>query len=204
LGRQANRDGFVLAVLEVPQRAVIDADALTVLADRRDALAEIAGRGDFVLTPHRGEFRALFPEAADAAATDPWAAAQHAVDHCGATVVLKGVPTVVASAGSPALTIAAGNPGLATGGSGDVLSGVIGVFLAQGLAPRDAAAVAAQALGEAATFAGREHGPRAMRPLHVVSALAQVWQVWTIEDQPPDEDDYPAMTLAELFPPLTG
>ena len=84
-----------------------------------------------MLTPHAGEFRTLFPALASERDIDPWGAAAHAAEQCGATVLLKGVPTAIARAGRPSLTVAAGNPGLATGGSGDVLSGILGAFLAR-------------------------------------------------------------------------
>ena len=118
--------------------------------------------------------------------------------------MLKGVPTVVAHGEDPVLTVASGNPGLATGGSGDVLSGLIGVFLGQGLTPPIAAAVAAEALGQAAMFAAQEHGPRTMRPMHVVAAMAEVWKQWSHNDAPRDGEEFPEMYLAELLPPLTG
>ena len=111
--------------------------------------------GRIVLTPHAGEFRTLFPALASERDTDPWGAAAHAAEQCGATVLLKGVPTAIARAGRPLLTVAAGNPGLATGGSGDVLSGILGAFLARDVEPEVAAAVAAQALGRAADLAAR-------------------------------------------------
>jgi hydroxyethylthiazole kinase-like uncharacterized protein yjeF len=204
LGREAGRAEFVLAALRVAQRAVIDADALTVLAGHRDELAAHASRIPVVLTPHRGEFRTLFADLADGAATDPWMAARDAARSTSATVLLKGVPTVVAHGEDPVLTIASGNPGLATGGSGDVLSGLIGVLLAQGLGPSIAAAVAAEALGQAALFAAQEHGPRTMRPMHVVGAMAEVWKQWSHNDAPRDGEEFPEMYLAELLPPLTG
>lgn len=204
LGRDAGRAGFVLAVLGAAQRVVIDADALTVLATEREALAAIAARIPVVLTPHRGEFRTLFGEFAERATTDPWTAAQEAARATSATVLLKGVPTVVSHGDEPVLTVASGNPGLATGGSGDVLSGLVGVFLAQGLTPLAAAAVAAEALGQAATMAAQEHGPRTMRPMQVVAAMAEVWKQWSQGDAPKEGEEFPELYLAELLPPLTG
>jgi NAD(P)H-hydrate epimerase len=206
LGREAGRAEFVIAVLDAAQRAVVDADALTVLAPHRDELARVATVKPLVLTPHRGEFRTLFAEFADGAATDPWAAADEAARATGATVLLKGVPTVIASGEAAPLTVASGNPGLASGGSGDVLSGLVGVFLAQGLPAQTAAAVAAEALGEGAAIAAQQHGPRTMRPMQVVAAMSEVWKVWTRSDEPVDREDYyfPVFYLAELLPPITG
>lgn len=181
LGRASGRDAFVLALAARAPRVVLDADALTVLATRRDALAALARDRCVVLTPHPGEFRALVPEAAGLRDTDPWAAAAEASRRTGCTVLLKGVPTVVASGDGRGLTVAAGNPGLATGGSGDVLSGVLGAVLARQADASRAAAVAAQSLGRAADLAARRVTARGMRPTDVIAALADVWREWALQ-----------------------
>jgi NAD(P)H-hydrate epimerase len=178
LGRGKGRRRFVAGVLAAAERAVIDADALTVLRDDPTALRALVGDRPMILTPHPGEFRTVFPEAAGTMETDPWAAATAAAQMAEATVVLKGVPTIVAPPHGPLLTVAAGNPGLATGGSGDVLAGLIAAFLAGGSSPRDAAAIGAQALGDAADLAAIGRGVRGMRPMDVVEMLAQVWASW--------------------------
>ena len=178
LGREPGRAAFVLAVLQHARRAVVDADALTVLKAERDALARLAATRPIVCTPHVGEFQTLFPDCAVDLETAPWDAALHAAALSGATVLLKGVPTIVASPDGTALTVAAGNPGLATGGSGDVLTGIIAAFLAQGGVLPDAAAAGAQAHGEAADHAARRVTARAMRPMDVVTGLPDVWRAW--------------------------
>lgn len=178
LGRAAGCTAFVLEVLAHARAAVIDADGLFALKGEVPSLATLAATRSFVGTPHLGEFRALFPDFADDLETAPWEAAQNATHASHCTVLLKGVPTVVACGGDPILTVAAGNPGLATGGSGDVLSGILGALMAQGIALPDAAAMAAQALGEAADHAARRTTARALRPMDVVAALADVWRAW--------------------------
>jgi NAD(P)H-hydrate epimerase len=179
LGRGASRRDFVLAVLGAATRSVVDADALVALRDAHAELNEMSAGHQLVLTPHIGEFRTLFPSCSHALETDPWSAVQEAQSQVGGTVLLKGVPTVIAAQDGPLLTVAAGNPGLATGGSGDVLSGILGTLLAQLDDPRDAAALAAQALGEAADHAARRTTARAMRPMDVVHSLPEVWRRWT-------------------------
>ncbi|MEP6591597.1 MAG: NAD(P)H-hydrate dehydratase [Gemmatimonadota bacterium] len=178
LGRAPERTPFVLEVLSHAQAAVIDADALVALKGEVPALAALAAARTFAITPHLGEFRTLFPDLADDLETAPWEAARDAALASGCTVLLKGVPTVVACAGQPLLTVAAGNPGLATGGSGDVLSGILGALMGQGIVLPDAAAMAAEALGEAADHAARRTTARAMRPMDVVEALPDVWRAW--------------------------
>jgi NAD(P)H-hydrate epimerase len=133
-----------------------------------------------VLTPHLGEFRGLAPDLATDAAVDPWSAAARAAERLGATLLLKGVPTVVARPGRVSMTVAAGNPGLATGGSGDSLSGLIATFLAQGVEPDGAALLGAQVLGRAADLAALRHSARAVRPMDVVTAVSDLWRGWDL------------------------
>jgi NAD(P)H-hydrate epimerase len=178
LGRAPDRRAFVRTLVETGPRALLDADALIALADSPDELAALTRARPIVLTPHRGEFRALFPDLAGIAELDPWRAAGAAAERSGATVLLKGVPTVIARAGRPTLTVAAGNPGLATGGSGDVLAGLVGTALAQAQEPEIAAALGAQALGRAADLAARRVTARALRPVDVVHALPDLWREW--------------------------
>jgi hydroxyethylthiazole kinase-like uncharacterized protein yjeF len=179
LGRAPGRRAFVEAVLAASRTAVVDADALFVFAGALEPLAAAAAGGvSLVLTPHAGEFRALFPAQAGGMELDPWTAATTAAAAAGATVLLKGVPSVVARPGRTPLTVAAGNPGLATGGSGDLLSGFAGALLGQGLDPEIAAALGAQILGRAADLGARRHTARALRPMDVLAALPDLWRAW--------------------------
>jgi NAD(P)H-hydrate epimerase len=181
LGRESGRRELVLAIAAEARALVLDADALVAFAG---AAAELRQLGSaprhLVLTPHPGEFRTLFPGLARVRELDPWAAAASAAEESAATVLLKGVPTVVARSDSAPLTIAAGNPGLATGGSGDVLSGLVGTALAQGAEPQIAAALGAQILGRAADLAARRVTARALRPTDVVAALPDLWREWEV------------------------
>jgi NAD(P)H-hydrate epimerase len=180
LGRDPGRRAFVSALAAVATSVVMDADALVAFGGAAAEIRLLATGKRIVLTPHPGEFRTLFPELASVRELDPWAAAASAAETSGATVLLKGVPTVIASARPPMLTIIAGNPGLATGGSGDVLSGLIGTALAQGLEPEVAAALGAQALGRAADLAARRHTARGLRPMDVVQVLPDLWREWEV------------------------
>lgn len=178
LGRAPGRDQFVLGVARQSRALVLDADALHALAAQRPALHALAVDRGMVLTPHQGEFRRLFPEYADGLELDPWAAAQAAAGLAGCAVLLKGVPTVVAGRDGSLMTVAAGNPGLATGGSGDILSGLVATSLVQLEHPVIAAAVAAHALGRAADLAARRVTARGMRPMDVIAALPDLWRTW--------------------------
>ncbi|MBA3260065.1 MAG: NAD(P)H-hydrate dehydratase [Gemmatimonadales bacterium] len=180
LGRSPGRRELVAALVLAAPAAVLDADALVAFQGAIPELRRLAEGRALVLTPHPGEFRTLFPDLAADRELDPWRAAVAASSACGAVVLLKGVPTVVAWPGAPPLTLAAGNPGLATGGSGDVLSGVVGAALAGGLAPESAAALGAQVLGRAADVAARRTTARGLRPMDVIAAFPDLWRDWEL------------------------
>ena len=179
LGREAPRERFVAAILghrAVP--TVLDADALHLFRGPADR--------PLVCTPHLGEFRALAGDPlADEAANDRWGAAAKAAAKLKATILLKGVPTVIADLRGPVHVVASGNPGLATGGSGDLLAGFIGAFLARGTAPAEAAALGAHALGRAAEHGARQWTARSLRPADVLAALPDIWRMWGGRDVRP-------------------
>jgi NAD(P)H-hydrate epimerase len=106
-----------------------------------------------VLTPHPGEAARLLGEKSDAVTGDPIGAARRLTAETGAVVVLKGATTVVADPEGRVRVNPTGNAGLATGGTGDVLSGLLGGLLAQGCSPADAAALAVYLHGAAGDLA---------------------------------------------------
>ena len=172
LGRASARTPFLQAVLaRRPIPTVLDADALTLFQGPAER--------PVVLTPHLGEFRAQFgDQLADAAANDRWGAAAKAAQKIKGTVLLKGVPTVIADLRGPIHVVASGNPGLATGGSGDLLAGFIGAFLARGSPGPEAAALGAHVLGRAAEHGARQWTARSLRPADVLAALPDIWRAW--------------------------
>jgi hydroxyethylthiazole kinase-like uncharacterized protein yjeF len=181
LGRAPETRNAVASLLaSATASVVLDADALTAFGGAVGELKKLLAGRPTVLTPHLGEFRTLFPTHASVAEQDPWSAASSAAKESGAVVLLKGVPTVIAHPDGQLLTVAAGNPGLATGGSGDILSGLIGAALAAGVDPFHAAALGAQALGRAGDLAARRHSARAMRPMDVVAAFPDLWRAWEL------------------------
>lgn len=153
-GRDERTRGAVLAALSTSKAVVLDADALSVFegdADRlRDALA--ARTGQTVLTPHAGEFTRLFGPLNQY--SDKIAAARAATAQTGAIVVLKGADTVIAAADGTAAIDDTAPPDLATGGSGDVLAGIVLGLLAQRVPTFEAAAMAVWMLGQAAHTVG--------------------------------------------------
>ncbi len=201
LGRAPGRRELVTVLARTAKAVVLDADALVAFQGEAEELRELADGRPIVLTPHPGEFRTLFPDLASQREIDPWGAAAAAADRTSAVVLLKGVPTVVASTGRASLTIAAGNPGLATGGSGDLLSGIIGTALAQRLEPQVAAALGAQALGRGADIAARRVSARSLRPVDVIAALPDLWREWDVLRRSPPPPHPPI--LHELLRPQT-
>ena len=106
-----------------------------------------------MLTPHDGEFTRL---AGAAPGPDHITAAGDLARRCGAVVLLKGPTTVVAHPAGAVLLATAGSARLATAGTGDVLSGAIGAFIARGVDPHHAAALAAHVHGRAADLGPAE------------------------------------------------
>jgi hydroxyethylthiazole kinase-like uncharacterized protein yjeF len=129
---------------------LVDADGLTALGPAQEAAGVISARrgaASVVLTPHDGEFARL---AGRPPGRDRVADVRSLSAELGAVVLLKGPTTVVAEPGGRVLLAASGSPALATAGTGDVLSGVIGALLARGVPPIEAAAVGAHVHGRAA------------------------------------------------------
>jgi hydroxyethylthiazole kinase-like uncharacterized protein yjeF len=143
-------------VAESPIPLVIDADALNAFAGHGADLA--ARRSDAVITPHAGEFGRLTGLSAQEVADDRVAVARKAASEFGCIVLLKGSRTVVAEPNGRAVVNPTGGPYLATGGTGDVLTGAIGAFVAAGVAPASAAALGAYVHGLAGRIAARELG----------------------------------------------
>lgn len=138
----------VVAAATVP--TVVDADGLYALGAAADAAKVLTERSvDVVLTPHEGEFARLAGHAPPDG-SDRLDAVRQLAARLGVVVLLKGPVTVVADPAGRVRCSRTGTPALATAGTGDVLTGIIASFLAQGLSPLDAAALGACAHGAAA------------------------------------------------------
>lgn len=156
LGRSPDLDALVRWLYTtVAAPLVVDADALNALADQQELL--VAAPGPRILTPHPGEFQRLVAAAGPFARAAAEPRARELAARVGGVVVLKGHRTYITD-GSRAATNGTGNPGLATGGTGDVLTGVIAALLGQGLSPFDAAVLGAHVHGLAGDIAVAELG----------------------------------------------
>jgi NAD(P)H-hydrate epimerase len=141
---------------------VVDADGLNALAGGSSGAAALAGRSHpTVITPHPGELARLDGKPAPRGAAERSARARAAARRLRAIVCLKGHGTVVTD-GERVHVNATGNPGMATGGTGDVLAGLLGALLCQTRTPLDAARLAVHVHGRAGDLAARTTGQVAL------------------------------------------
>jgi ADP-dependent NAD(P)H-hydrate dehydratase / NAD(P)H-hydrate epimerase len=147
---------YVRLLAEGERRLVLDADGISAFRDDPQALFSLfAGNGSrLVLTPHDGEFARLFPDLAGDAALSKIDRARKAAARSNGVVILKGADTIIAAADGRVLINENAPPWLATAGSGDVLAGIVGAHLAQGMPTFEAAANAVWRHGEAGQRAG--------------------------------------------------
>ncbi|HMC09736.1 MAG TPA: NAD(P)H-hydrate dehydratase [Pirellulaceae bacterium] len=158
LGRSKRLQSFVRTFYESqPQPLVIDADGLNALSAADEPLANPAGPR--ILTPHPGEFARLAKTPDDAKPTrdEQIAVAQQLASEHNVIIVLKGHRTIITD-GTQTAENTTGNPGMATGGTGDVLTGIITALVCQGLSPFAAAVLGAHVHGLAGDLAAAELG----------------------------------------------
>ena len=169
---------LVKSLIDGGHPMVLDADGLNALVELRrshpDVPEVVRRESPWVLTPHPGEFRRLGEAfGIDGDPTDPEqraGAAALLADATGAVVVLKGNHTVVTD-GDRAYRNTTGNPALSTGGTGDVLTGIIASLWAQGMEPFDAACLGVFLHGDAADAWAKEHGPAGLLAMELANAL---------------------------------
>lgn len=168
LGRSPALQKFMRRlVTEVPLPCVVDADGLNNMAD--SGAWPTARAQPRILTPHPGEWSRLCGIPASDTSGQRAAAVQFAKEH-GAIVVLKGHHTLVTD-GDSAWLNTTGTPAMASGGSGDVLTGAIVALICQGLSPRDAAQLAVYAHGLAGELAQQATGARVVLASQLIEKL---------------------------------
>jgi NAD(P)H-hydrate epimerase len=152
------------ALLAADLPGVLDADALNLLAQAPRPCP------NWILTPHPGEAARLLACSTAEIETDRFAAAAAIRARYDGVCLLKGAGSIIEAEGGPAHVVQGGNPGMATGGMGDVLTGVIAGLLAQGLEPAVAARLGAWAHAAAGDRAARE-GERGLLALDLLPHL---------------------------------
>ncbi len=177
LGRSEGATALVRHLIEhTSGRLVLDADALNALSALTAEGYAMHGRGELFLTPHPGEAARLLECTVADVQTDRIASARELARRFNAVVLLKGAGTLVCDAESPLWLNLTGNPGMATGGTGDVLAGVLGGLLAQGLEGMQAAVTAVWAHGCAGDWAAMRGSQRSLTAWDLVQTLPSVFQ----------------------------
>ncbi|HHV94678.1 MAG TPA: NAD(P)H-hydrate dehydratase [Firmicutes bacterium] len=177
LSRNASTGQLVEALLEQAScPVVLDADGLNLAAERKVLQKRTADSSPLVITPHPGEMGRLMDCSTAEVQADRVAAARRAAETFKCTTVLKGAGTVVAAAGGDFWVNTTGNVGMATGGTGDVLSGIIGALLAAGVEPTAAACGGVYVHGLAGDRAAGRKGTVALIAGDLIEALPEVWQ----------------------------
>ncbi len=174
--------------LECPLPLVLDADGLNAFAGKAADLA--ARKAETILTPHPGELGRLLGVSTAQIQEDRIAAARGAAEETGAIVILKGHMTLVAS-GTAVFVNPTGNPGMATGGTGDVLTGLIAGLLAQGFDALDASVLAVYLHGLAGDLAAARLGEMCLAAGDLIEILPAAFAALKGEgEEEEDEHDH--------------
>jgi len=160
-------------VSKLDKTAVIDADGLNALAGQTDILK--TSPATLILTPHPGEFRRLFDKQVPTDIHERIDTARITAKDYDCIIVLKGSPTIIAKPDGNCFLNPTGNNGMATGGTGDVLSGTIGSLLAQGMTPIDAAVCGVFIHGLAGDLAAADLSERSMTAGDMLDYLPEVF-----------------------------
>jgi NAD(P)H-hydrate epimerase len=177
LGTEIGTRAAVVAILAGRSApAVLDADGLNAFAADGRARARLrAGSHPLVLTPHPGEAARLLRTTPLEIQSDRLGSARRLAAETGSVVVLKGRRTVVADVGGRASFNATGNAGMATGGTGDALTGILGALLARGMSGFDAARLGTYVHGAAGDLAAARFGEDGLIAGDLIDALPKAW-----------------------------
>lgn len=156
-------------VARVEKPMVVDADGINALADAGIILE--GEHAPVVLTPHPGEMARLMGTTIGDVQTERLRVTQQAAQRFASTVVLKGACSIIAEHDRPPVINPTGNPGMATGGTGDVLTGMIAGLIAQGLVPFEAAAAGVYLHGLAGDLAAERIGQPSLLASDLVTAI---------------------------------
>jgi hydroxyethylthiazole kinase-like uncharacterized protein yjeF len=154
---------------------VIDADGLNVFAGDAKALGSLCQGRPALLTPHVAEAARLLEQDGASVTRDRYEAAERLAAATHATVLLKGVPTIITTPRGRTMVTATGTPALATAGSGDLLAGICASLLSRMADPLVAGACAAWVHGRAGEVATRGRAPRGVPLSRVLEGLELAW-----------------------------
>jgi NAD(P)H-hydrate epimerase len=171
---------------------LLDADALSAFADDAAAMRKVLDGKPALITPHVVECARLMGVDSKVVLDRRFEIGGELADRTGATVLLKGVPTIITTPDGRSMVVAEGTPVLATGGSGDLLCGIAGTLLGQMPDPLAAAACAAFIHGRAARLAGAF-----VRGTTLEQVLEMLPNAWRIPDDPPR---YPVLAELQAVP----
>jgi hydroxyethylthiazole kinase-like uncharacterized protein yjeF len=160
LGRQAWGEQMLQKAWAAGKPMIVDADALNIISEGR--VVSDARRNDWIITPHPGEAARLLGRPVREVQGDRFAAVAQLQSQYGGAAVLKGSGSLIADGASALALCPYGNPGMASGGMGDVLSGIAGGILAQGLGIGDSARLAVLLHAQAADMAAAADGERGL------------------------------------------
>ena len=176
LGRSDGADAVVFDLLEHANcPVVLDADGINAVAAHIDKLKTV--KVPLVITPHPAEMARLCGLTVEQVQADRIGVARRFADEYGVTVVLKGHRTVITAPDVGLYENTTGNAGMATGGSGDVLAGMIASFLAQGMDPVNAALCGVYLHGAAGDHAAATLSQHAMLPSDIIDALGGLFLI---------------------------
>lgn len=160
---------------EVDLPVVLDADGVVAYGGRID---ELHGLSDGVLTPHPGELAELLGSSAPQVDANRFKIAPDFAKQYGVTLLLKGVPTVISSPDGATSVVSCPNSGLAKGGSGDVLTGLIGSFLSQGVGPYKAAQIGSWLHCRIGELGAERYGVDSLQPGDLVDFIGSILKEW--------------------------
>jgi hydroxyethylthiazole kinase-like uncharacterized protein yjeF len=175
LGRSPWSEQMLQQAVKSGLPLVLDADALNILAEGRVIPASgYQQHSPWLLTPHPAEAARLLGATTAEVQADRFTAVRELVKRYNASVILKGAGSLVASDEGFIGVVTDGNPGMATGGMGDVLSGILGALIAQSLSPADAARLGAVIHACAADLAADDVGQRSLLATDLIPYLGQL------------------------------
>jgi hydroxyethylthiazole kinase-like uncharacterized protein yjeF len=178
-------------VRETDLPMVIDADGLTAFVGEMDLFSKTKKKGSVVFTPHPGEMARLLQCSVQQIQDDRIQAARNFAATYGQILILKGAGSLVATPEGDIFINPTGNPGMATGGMGDVLTGMVGGFLAQGFVPLVAAKLAVFLHGLAGDWVAHQKGERGMAATDLIEGTPRLLRTLACKGSQIDDFSFP-------------